>query len=456
MTKMNEDESDLLDLTNVPAAASAPAVKELDTPSNDAKIQSIGIAILNRRCLPVFTPDGGKLLYQVTSWERREVRCVAANEDVFQRAVSKIYPKLPDGLKLSQHDKRGRESVVDTLSVKRVKEVVAMYLIDQAKTLTIKPFAWKGDDAFTLKRLDFDLAEGTTPAWDEFLARLSDQEAFLAFVWSIFEEKHRGRQGLWLKGLDGQDGKSSVLNLLGELVGEAHGTLTGGREERFAHSQYHEKRLLLFPDCTTPSFVRTQLYRNYTGGDVVSVEYKGLPAFSKKVYARVMIGSNFTPQIEDEGASRSRLLIVEVGTTTKEARKDATWIPRMRQEFPSLLWRARAAYQRLCPDDYVIEVSNVEQQEDLVDEATSSAEGRWEALLKRHFMLSEGATISRMDFHNALSSERLTSFDVHSFKRFLQRHGVKERRFRDRTKRQRGFEGLALLDGFEGVSGPRP
>jgi hypothetical protein len=331
--------------------------------------------------------------------------------------------------------------------VRQVREIVDKFVVEQHEQRDIAPFAWKDDKRYTLKRITFDITDGPTPAWDEFTQRLSDPIAFKAWVWSILEYKHRGRQALWINGPKGQDGKSTVLNCLGELVGNGCAVLDGSeRDNRFVHSNLFDRRLLIYPDCKQPSVVKGQIYRNYTGGDYVSVEFKGMQPFSKKVYARLAISANYLPTIDEEGADRSRLLIVTLSPSDKNKRSDGTWADRLKEELPFFLFNCKAAYEERCTDHYLIKVSDVEEHDELLSQSSSGSEERWEMLVHKYFNLTPDGKMERYELPLMLETERMKGTEVGAFKRYLLRNGVKDDRETINNKRVRIYRGIERKD----------
>lgn len=434
--------------------------------NNEERKRDVGKALLKGVCLPVRVPSGQVLLYEILDQGTREVRLLSS-EAPLEQAVSLGYDSLPDHLKLSKLESSsvavpfGQEgsknvktmlpSVVTTLSVRQVKDVVERYVTEQHEERDVASFAWKDDKRYTLKRITFDVTSGDTPAWDQWCSRLTDAPAFKAWVWSIFEPKHVGRQGLWLKGEEGQDGKSSVMHCVRGIIGQhASAVLDGSeRDNRFVHSNLFDKRLLLYPDCKQPSFVKGQIYRNYTGGDDVSVEFKGMQPFSKKVYARIMIAANYSPTIDDEGADKSRLLVIGVSPTTKEQRQDVTWAAKLKEEVPQFLHQCREAYSKLCPSHYSIESTDPELHDQLLSESTSVSEGRWESLFERWFQLEPGGVMPRSDLFDTLRAERINNVEIGSFKRYMKRRGITEVQLSRAEGLKKVYRGVIRRDAAE-------
>lgn len=139
-----------------------------------------------------------------------------------------------------------------------------------------EPFCFDGDDRLCFKRFDWQPSEGQFPAWEEFLQRLTDRDAFMAFVWSCFDPTNKSRQYLLLRG-EGQDGKSAVLGVMHTVFGQAACSVNAAavKEARFFFSSVYGKRLVLYPDCKNARFGMTEIVRTLTAGDPVPIEFKG-------------------------------------------------------------------------------------------------------------------------------------------------------------------------------------
>jgi len=227
----------------------------------------------------------------------------------------------------------------------------------------ITPVRFDDDDGDCLARISLP-ESGDCFAWEEFTSRLGAPNSFKAWVWSIFESEHAGRQMLWLRG-DGHDGKSRLIRVLAEALGAAAGILDderlSGDGKRFALASVWDKRLIAVPDTKIRTLAMTGMLHHLSGGDRVAVEPKGLPIFSAQPNVRVIIGSNERPQINQSRSNTSRLLPIEVGRRV-EYKSDAHWPGRLREELPAFLADCRRVYQELCPDQGDVPLDGAAQE----------------------------------------------------------------------------------------------
>jgi len=190
-------------------------------------------------------------------------------------------------------------------------------------------------------------APGPTPAWDEFLARLSAPETFLAWVW-MMTLKDSSRQILWIQG-DGQDGKSVVASVLADALGAAAITLDDSymdKAERWMGSSVFGRRLVIVDDTKMRQLTRRGPIHRLSGRSPMMCEFKGQQGFLFQPNVAILCTSNLPPEIGDNKADKSRLLPLTVKPTGVTS--DTRWKARLAAELPQLFARARGAYERLA------------------------------------------------------------------------------------------------------------
>jgi len=182
---------------------------------------------------------------------------------------------------------------------------------------------WISWDPTIIAHRHFDVnivQPGPTPAWDQFLQRLDRPEIFMSWVWTIFDEKDRGRQLLWLAGL-GKDGKTTISNAIRKFYGMRHSAILDDSQldnSRFAVGPLIGKRFVANQECQVPDIFKHPIIKSLTGGDAVSVELKGQQAFTANCYAKLLICSNMYPKVDFTLPSESsRLLFLKVRQRTK-------------------------------------------------------------------------------------------------------------------------------------------
>lgn len=326
-------------------------VGDLKRLSNE-QIAELTSQILNKR-FKIFTSNEG---------EPRTFEVLPENEVKLLHSDFEIERYLGESiLKLS-----GQQAGVKWLQ----NAVQLWYRITPKLSQEPSAFLFKHQQGYCFKRLKTELQEGKFPAWNEFLDRLSDKEFFMAFVFSIFEQANKSRQVLWLWG-SGCDGKSTVMRVLGTLLGNATTSISSFnlQNNRFISSQFYGKRLCLYPDCFNSKFVTSELARNISSGDVITIDFKGKNQFSAYVYLKLIIGSNLEPSISGQTSDVSRLVPIEIKPNTNPI--DEGWESKLTDELPYFLYACRQMYERLCPFNEAIKVNEttIQARQDIVDES---------------------------------------------------------------------------------------
>jgi hypothetical protein len=346
-------------------------------------------------------------------------------------------------------DKPQRQKLHDTLK-ERCQDIPPEWLIERTLSLwpleckkllsEPEPFCFKGNDRLCFKRFDWEPEEGPHAAWEEFLTRLSDAEAFKAFVWSCFEKDNRSRQYLWLRG-DGQDGKSVVLGVLGEVFGRAATAINNSHiknDSRFLFSTFYGKRVVLYPDCKNTKFGMTEIVRNCTSGDSVLVEFKNQTPFTAVMRVKLFVASNSRPSFTSQAADTSRIIYVEVAPT--KTKDDPEWEKRLTTELPQFLWECRKAYQALCPRGGDIDLS--EKTKELTLDSVASFEEPYLELFEAHFKFEAGTRTRASDVGTILKNQGLSTNDMGAFKAWL--HQCKGVDYKNRHE-GRFYLNLAIL-----------
>lgn len=235
----------------------------------------------------------------------------------------------------------------------RGTETVELILEIAAHTtpeLTIEPIALSNNPTECC-RTYVDLKsfmQGPTPCWDSFLARVDRPEHFLAFVYSLFVSDDKGRQVCWLRD-GGGGGKSTMIRAVTKALGSAIvGTVDCKKlDTNYFFGSVVGKRLIVDPDCQFLHLIGNNRMHNITGGDVVPIERKFHDVVHQTVYAKVLVCSNYYPQISNEKNQESRLLMFDMLTRDGEVAIDLNWEAGMVNEMPFVIAKAAPCYAKL-------------------------------------------------------------------------------------------------------------
>lgn len=274
---------------------------------------------------------------------------------------------------------------------------------------SILEIAQKDQPGLALCRLAFDLVEGPTPKWDEFWRRNSAAEEAKALIWSIFETRCRSRQALIFQDSGkGNSGKSAAIKALRSILGPVSAALTNEVCcSKFMMGTLVGKRVAFFADCRSPKFFTSENFRNITSGDVTAVEKKGIDPITSEVYTRVIVGTNFSPEITGARADTSRVVISRVDDSVQQ--DDSTFVTDLIAELPAMLWKCRAEYRRLCPHHGNIQISDAVRE--AIDEAVTDHEGEIDDRLNELFVFDPAAKMPNGDFRDILRAALETPDD---------------------------------------------
>lgn len=101
---------------------------------------------------------------------------------------------------------------------------------------------------------------------------------------------------------EGANGKSTLLRLLGALIGEANvSTVPLHRldEDRFAPAELYGKLANVFADLDARALAASSMFKAITGGDAITGERKYAAPFSFRPYARLLYSANEPPPTPD-------------------------------------------------------------------------------------------------------------------------------------------------------------
>lgn len=224
------------------------------------------------------------------------------------------------------------------------KEVVGFFIsiADPIPCEHIRAVRWADESGYTWRRLPWARdCGGAAPTWDRLLSRMTNVQAFIAWIGSTFEEGSNNHQYTWVKGA-GSDGKGAINRFFKRVLGRAYrAKQVPPIDDRFWTYGLRGSRLVVFPDCNNQSFVTTGLFKSLSGGDPVDVEKKNGMSFTEELYLKFMFFSNEVPLISEELADLRRLIFCEF-----EA--GGVYEP----GFEGRLWDEGGAFLSACIDEY--------------------------------------------------------------------------------------------------------
>lgn len=276
------------------------------------------------------------------------------------------------------------------LSPAKARRLVGLWVNHADALLGLpEPMAMPGVDVWCLHRpIYFPDPDQSINTWMKVLGRMSDPEAFAAWIWGLYSDCYKGRQILWIQG-GGEDGKSLIAKLLAqELFGPAHSAIgnahLGSQEKRFLYSYFEGSRLVIYPDANNRRALMSEQLKCIAGGgaDIVLIEAKGRQGRPGVIKARMLIASNYSPEVTNDRFVISRLLYIEIQPLKGET-PDPRIEEQLKQELPGFLHYASQAYAKKCTDDYKIEA--IKSIDDRVQALADTFYDDFDAVFSKHF-----------------------------------------------------------------------
>ena len=133
------------------------------------------------------------------------------------------------------------------------------------------------------------------------------------YVGSCLWRGYETQKALLLIG-EGSNGKSTFINLIKALLGRENISTRGLQEleyNRFAKADLYGKLANLYPDLSSTALTSTGTFKQITGGDPFTVEYKFRNGFSVVNYAKLIFSCNRIPEsVNDDSTAFFRRWII--------------------------------------------------------------------------------------------------------------------------------------------------
>lgn len=264
------------------------------------------------------------------------------------------------------------------------------------------------------------------PCWESVLNRMDDGEAFAAFYWGIYTDHNpENRQVLWLDSREGETGKSTILEVLGEPFGVAKWGVPWPaikNSHQFIIAEAMGKRFCYISDCKNSKLLLTETFQ-------VLADRKGETTANKKygdittgqLEARWIIASNYRPYMVGESYNTTRTLWITINPF--DAALDPDFATKLRKEMPGFLAYCFECYEKRCPDDYSILVNEAVKQK-VLGKILEGQEGEFEDLFDKLFMEAKEAEMTRAVLNETLTEAGLSKDDADNFKEWLRKKNM--------------------------------
>lgn len=233
----------------------------------------------------------------------------------------------------------------------------------------IKYVRWLDEPGLTYQRLPWKKETGNTPTWDCLLSRMSNNQAFIDWVGSLFFDEAHLHNYVWIYG-DGGDGKGAINRFLKRIFANAYRSKNApnvdksGSVDKFWAYNLIGAKLAAFPDCGNATFTTSGFFKSLTGGDPIEVEAKGSMGFTVELHTRYMILGNVKPAITSAKSDLRRIIYCEMMPTEMDER-----------DFEQRLWEEGGYFLSQCVDNYIAKYpthgpleSDKEQIHSVIDE----------------------------------------------------------------------------------------
>lgn len=258
-------------------------------------------------------------------------------------------------------------------------------------SLAINPVVQKSDDSYCFYRLPFDFdndpaktIEFDAPCWAELLGRMSNHEAFLAWIGSLFDTESDRQQYVWIYG-EGENGKSTIGRFLTRLIGpSARSEQVPDKGDKFWSYGLLGKRLIIFPDCNDYGFPQRGIFKSLTGEDGVRVEAKGHNSFSTTLNGKFLFFSNEKPSITGTSANKRRAIFCEI----------APILERFGKDYEERLWLEAPIFISECAKTYKFHTKDsktITTKTDGIEALISDNEDRYQAFAQEYLNIHSEA-----------------------------------------------------------------
>ena len=184
----------------------------------------------------------------------------------------------------------------------------------------------------------------------------TDREMLLEYV-GLCCTIDREQQKMMVICGDGGTGKSTMINLIQEIVGEANisNVAMSRLSENFQSIPMMGKLLNACADLEIDALDDVTTIKKLIGEDKISDSYKGKDIISFDNYAKLLFSTNELPLVRNEKTEGFYRRLLVLTMNQKPVKRDPTLPKRLRKEIPYLLHLAMEALHRMYERGYIIE-----------------------------------------------------------------------------------------------------
>lgn len=207
------------------------------------------------------------------------------------------------------------------------------------------------DDAPIFKGYIEDLTEGDS----------DKQQLLLEYLGGCLSNinGYRFKKALFLVG-ESNAGKSQFIKLICELLGKQNFASIGfaDLDERFQSGVTYGKRLVCDPDMKIMRAKSNTRFMNMTGGDPISIEFKGFNGFSATYKGFLLFASNDLPKWggNTTEAAYNRMIILNCNNAIPKEKRDPELLNKMLMERETIICCALSALREAVKRHYTFTI----------------------------------------------------------------------------------------------------
>jgi len=165
--------------------------------------------------------------------------------------------------------------------------------------------------------------ESVIVGWLRSVFRQDQIDVLRAYLYGIFVADFDSRQTVYIEDQRGKTGKSTFIHAFTEYLDSFAPDIytamnTKSFSSQFAFKSFLNKRLAIESDVKNAKIAMTDVFHKITGGDTVSVEAKGVDAFTARVQCKVLMMGNISLELNTSNEHETSRMIYLVMTEMSE------------------------------------------------------------------------------------------------------------------------------------------
>lgn len=201
-----------------------------------------------------------------------------------------------------------------------------------------------------------------TPNFDKFMNTLtngdiSTQNLILEYIGAVISniQGWRFKKAMFLLG-KGNTGKSTLINLIANLLGSNNVAERDLKSlnERFGKTAAYNKRLIYSNDLSFMKIEENAVFKNLTGGDSISIEFKNKEPFDFKFKGFLLYGMNDLPHFGGDKGDHvyDRIIIVKCDNVVPKNQLDPNLERKLFDERDGIIYKAVMALREAVGRNY--------------------------------------------------------------------------------------------------------